>query len=244
MKVVLCTGMMRSGSTWSFNVCRLIGEAVARETGDQFVSQYLDYQNLDTFLANNAQSQNLLAVIKVHSPAQYALQLIRSGGAYNICTIRDPRDCVASRQLFEDESFEKSLRFIETNLSYVDLYRSFGNTLFIRYEDMIADPARYIAVIVEHLGVAITADLAAEIHTQTNIEAARSISSGVPAQSPDTVIRDQSHLVDVATNLHENHIHGGMCGRWRTELSEDQQRQVNDRLYQWIFSLGYETIDG
>src|SRR5438046_775033 len=98
--LVLCTGMLRSGSTWSYNVCRLMAKAVAARERRPMSATYLLPQQLEQFLQQQPLPPPGPTVLKAHSIGPLALEALRAGRAKGICTFRDPRDCVASMITF------------------------------------------------------------------------------------------------------------------------------------------------
>jgi hypothetical protein len=241
MNVILCTGMMRSASTWSYNVSRLLAILLAEYLKVPFGSNYLNHDELDDFLKRYLKTKTGLAVIKIHFPGQLALELIHNKVIKNVCTIRDPRDCVASRQLFEKESFEDSVKWIKDGLFYIDFFQQTNNTLFIRYEEMIKNPSAQITRICQYFDMDISDDQLQKLDMLTNMRSAQQISESLHNRPRHTLIRDRSHLVDPTTEIHENHIHGGICGRWKTELAKDQINIIINEFEPWLISLGYET---
>lgn len=244
MRIIFCTGLIRSGSTWSYNVCRIIGTALAGQLKIPFWCGYRDAGNLDSVLDDVTNRENAIAVIKTHWPSKRVLEFMRHKSVKNVYTIRDPRDCVASRQLKTKDTFENSLQLIVKNLAaYFPHYRQLENTLFIRYEEMMQDARRSVNLIASHLGVALSEDVASRIHQETSMENAKRIAESLRARSPDTLIHDRDHLVDPLTMLHDNHIQGGICGRWREEYNSEQKRTLMKALKPWLLVLGYETND-
>jgi hypothetical protein len=239
MDIILCSGMMRSASTWSFNVCRLLASEISTTLKVTFKSVSPKYEELDNYLRDRAKEGIL--VIKSHFQTDLAIKLIHTNMIKNVCTIRDPRDCVASRQLFEKESFERSVYLIETCLFYVGLFQRSNNTLYIRYEEMVGNPYEYIKLISHYLGFPIDETLVREIDNQTNKSKIKMISDTLKTKPHETLLRVDSHVVDPVTQIHENHIQGGICGRWKTELNKDQIKIVTDRFKPWLITLGYET---
>lgn len=239
MNITLCTGMLRSGSTWSFNVCRLLLQHIANRDGQPFTSFYRDHQTLDKYLIENATKQNGQLVVKVHSPAEYAMQLIYTGKANNIYTYRDPRDCVASHQTYDDVSFDISVALIRTNLLFMDEYRKSNHSLYIAYEEMMRDPLQQINKIVNYLKLDIDSNIIEEIHQQTNYEASKNIVSELETSTNSNVYRDREHVVDGQTLLHQNHIQGGNNGRWKSQFTANQIDILNREFKPWLDSLGY-----
>ena len=242
MRIIFCTGLIRSGSTWSYNVCRMIGTALAGQVKMPFWCGYRDAQHLDSLLDELTTKTNAIAVIKTHWPSQRVLEFMQHESVRNIYTIRDPRDCVASRQLKTKDTFENSLHLIVKNLSaYFPYYRQCRNTIFIRYEEMMKDARPCVNSIAAHLGVRLHDSVASHILEGTSMESAKRISESLSARGPDTLIHDRDHLVDPLTMLHDNHIQGGTCGRWREEYNAEQKKVLMKALQPWLIVLGYET---
>src|ERR1044071_4352147 len=95
-RLILCTGMMRSGSTWSFNVCRLLAQVAARQEGLPFWSGYLTLEQCEQFLTQSDGNFPGPTVIKAHGIGTVAQRYLKNGQAQAICTFRDPRDSVVS----------------------------------------------------------------------------------------------------------------------------------------------------
>lgn len=201
----------------------------------------MDGDELDEFLRGDALKKSGIAVIKTHFPGKLALQLIRAQKIHNLCTIRDPRDCVASRQLFEKEPFERSVEYIADNLAHVDYYRAFSNTLILRYEEMMDDSTAQIKKILGYLEFKMNDLQIGAINSNTSISAARKVSSDLEYLPPETVFIDRSHRVDPLSQIHQNHINGGHSGRWVSELSNVQKEVIIGKFRPWLEKYGYET---
>lgn len=242
MNIIFCTGLIRSGSTWSYNVCRLIGSAVAEHLRIPFWSGYRDAENLDNLLDEVKNKNKAIVVIKTHWPTIRAIELMKHESVKNVYTIRDPRDCVASRQLKTKDTLENSLNITVKNLSsFYPHYLQCKNTLFIRYEEMMKNKQQYIHTISKHLGVTLPDIVASRINEQTSIENAKRIAESLHERPPDTLIHDRKNLVDPLTMLHDNHIQGGTCGRWKQEFTKEHKRVLISVLRPWLVILGYET---
>ncbi len=239
--LILATGMMRSGSTWAFNVCRLAGQLVAQHLNQPFASAYLLDKELDEFLAKQFPTLPGPAVIKAHFVGHAALNLIAAGRVKCVSTYRDPRDCVASLMTFTNDPFQRAMRRTTGFLEELTLYQQSRNTLLIRYEDMIRDTAAHVRMVTDYLGVQLDDAGIRWIDGQTNIDRAREVSAELKTRPDDAVVRQESHRVDPATNLHDNHIHSGKVGRWRDELTPEQQETLAKQFRPWLISLGYET---
>src|SRR5271156_4528903 len=98
-RLCICNGMFRSGSTWSFNVCRALYQLL---DGGQSRSQsgYMNRGPLDQLVLQKLPAITFPLVVKSHDLGPAALAALRAGRARAVCTYRDPRDCVASDMIF------------------------------------------------------------------------------------------------------------------------------------------------
>jgi hypothetical protein len=239
--IIICNGVIRSGSTWSFNVGRLLGELLARRRGHDFQSVYLEAQGLDQFLLNKALLQSGVGVIKGHAVGPVALDWIRTGKAKAICTYRDPRDCVASDLRFWGKGFEASLERVALSFRMLPIYNDFGRTLFVRYEEMMLDRLWQIRRIAAYVEVALDPKEAEWIDSTTNMQSSKKIADELPNRREgfDTVTDERRR--DRMTLLHANHIGSGRVGRWRQDLTAGQGQLVTQKFQGILQVLGYET---
>jgi hypothetical protein len=241
MYFILCSGMMRSGSTWSFNVCRLIAHLLAK----QFDLPFINYRYLAGNLLDNMLKQDKLglALAKTHNPTKFAFECLMHRTVKIICTIRDPRDCVASLQLFyNDANFAESVFIIKNNLLILDSWRFVDRILFIRYEDMFQNPSSQIRKIADYLDFSLNDKLVEDIDNQTSMKSIKQFSEGLRHMPAESLVHDaRTNLADPITQIHENHIHGGLCGRWKDELTLQQKEIVMNEFKPWLLNFEYET---
>jgi hypothetical protein len=236
----ICNGLIRSGSTWSFNVCRELSKLLARQTDELVKSGYLEPVQLEHFVTKKWPAMTAPSVIKVHDIGPAALAALRSGSASAVCTFRDPRDCVASDMVFMGFPFEVSVKRIGGTLELLRLYQSTASILLVKYEDMMMDRPREINRIAAHLGVRVDESLVRQIDAMTNIESSKRLCAGLGDRPADQVRKVANHLVDPVTHLHQNHINGGTIGRWKSEFSIDQLRFMTEYFEPWLLKMGYE----
>lgn len=241
MHTIICSGMMRSGSTWSFNVCRLLYSTIAEKLNQPAESGYMDGEAVDDFLEEADFEEEKFVVIKAHTPGPKTLERIDNGVVKNVCTFRDPRDAVASRRTFQDEPFEESMEWIKRNIKFMHRYAQTQQTLFIRYEDMMRDSLSQIRALGRYLGADLNERLIRDLDHNTNFARSRAMASRVKELPSEQLYQDRTHTVDRLTNLHENHIQSGKTGRWRTELTEEENRVLLNAFGKILVSLNYET---
>jgi hypothetical protein len=241
MFVTLCTGLLRSASTWSFNVCREINQHIADQQGCKLISGYRDGARLDAFLKAKIDDPGLRAVVKSHFPGQFALELIRTGRALNVCTLRDPRDCFLSLHRYGELRFDEVLAQIKRNLELVTRYAEFGNAHFIPFERLLESPIDEILRLAKWMGTVLVPEAVTRIHEETSLQRARALAERLEHAEEGSVHRVRSHRVDNRTLIHQFHINRAATGEWIYELSAAEQRRLNGELRQWLIALHYET---
>ena len=238
----ICNGVIRSGSTWSFNVCRELFGLEAQRNNEKMGSAYLDSQPLEQFVTRQWGGVPGRTVIKAHTLGMNAMAVVRKGQAKAVCTYRDPRDCVASDLQFMNYPVEICLHRVSSTMSPIRVYQSAPqHFLLVRYEDMMEDTRREIRRVADHLQIAVDDAAVEMIDAKTNMDASRQLCENIRKKPSGRVTQVATHLVDSETHLHENHINGGTMGRWRFELSNEQALFATEHFAPWLIQLGYET---
>ncbi len=115
--LVICNGVIRSGSTWSYNVCRLLAELLAKRRGESSHGGYLNALDLEKSLQAEVYFRQGPAVFKAHGTGPLISEWIRTGKAKAVCTLRDLRDCVASDVAFMNTGFDSSVQRVVNSLN-------------------------------------------------------------------------------------------------------------------------------
>jgi hypothetical protein len=245
--VVFCSGIKRSASTWSYNVCRHITSLKALALNGKSFAQYSSDTDFTlneiekNIAANepNVKNMDIIGVIKAHELGPHSKQLLSQNLVSNIYTIRDPRDCIASMEKFwprtDGKTFDDRIRAFQRWLIDGDAFAEDKHSLIIRYEDMQKDAMAQIARIAKHLNVNCNEKVLKEIFDATSVEASQ--------RHIDQIVKEKTVSERVycrVTQLHENHLGGGQVGRWRDELSLENQAKVECAFYPWLVKFGYD----
>ena len=237
----ICNGMIRSGSTWSFNVCRELYQETAMRYNGSSVSGYLDCEPLEQFVSEQWPAETGSWVLKAHNIGISAMTVLRKGLAKGVCTFRDPRDCIASDLAFMRYPLDLSIKRVSATLDPLRIFQCVPNILLVRYENMMTNRPSEIRRIAAHLGLMVDDMTVRRVDSRTNLENSERVCTNMKHRPAGGLMQIADHLVDPTTHLHQNHINGGTVGRWRYELTEEQGAYVTEFFAPWLVQLGYET---
>jgi Sulfotransferase family len=97
------------------------------------------------------------------------------------------------------------------------------NVLTVRYEELVADPASVVARVCEHVGLGYNSDMLA-----------------IERSAPEKVVAGRAEWFSELTAP----ISDSGSGRFRTEMTEEEQRVVEAVAGDELRALGYQTADG
>ncbi|TZG27948.1 hypothetical protein [Sphingomonas montanisoli] len=207
---VLCCGLMRSGSTWQFNVVR---EYIARATGETVYAAWTDDYSADT--------PALWHVVKSHRHDT----VLEPGPDTIVSSVRDVRAVVGSLKrmgwLPADEG-----AVIALAKAYVAQSEAVGEVshYVMRYEDMMKRPTDAVLAMGSVLGLPTSVEFASAVvrHVEA-LEAPSSTGNGY----------------DRATLLHPGHIGARHNNVTISELSPSTVARIEDVCAQWLMRNGY-----
>jgi len=176
-------------------LCGLVAECLSKP----FYASYLEGDALDKFLLSDAALRPGVSVFKTHLIGPRAAHLARSGIIKNICTLRDPRDCVASRQEFKSESLSDSIGLVRA--SYTTAMGLDDAALFLDFENIKTSPVSVILDMMEYLGIDFESadEVAGILSEEFSLEKMKKM--------------EPNNGIDPLTEIHENHFHGGESGK-------------------------------
>lgn len=228
--LVLCNGMIRSASTWSYNVALHLMRAAAGSL------VYGDYgEDTRAFLAAAPPSARY-RVLKCHMLDALARELIDAGRAKVIYTCRDLADAAASFMRMFQYDFDHTWLALQGALELYRLHRESGKALILGYHSVISQPLDAIAGIARYLGIEAPREILRAIGEKTSIESARArvdqLKSGVDA---DKLVRFDRFVHDRETLLNLDHIRDGSSGYGRVLLTPEQLARIDALAEQYHF---------
>jgi hypothetical protein len=204
---VLCDGMLRSGSTWSFNVALML-----LRSGDTDRETFGLYNEKAAVLGAALRPRSTHVVVKSHvlDPSNY--DLCRTGAVKAIYTWRDPYDVVASCLRMFGSPVEDCLQALRSALQVWAFHIETNSAWIVPYESIISQPAEVIANLACYLGLAMRAEHVNQIAAEMSFENVRDFSRRVNQLGSRRVIRRDGHVFDRQTLLHQGHITNGRSG--------------------------------
>ena len=211
--LVLCNGMPRSASTWSFNVAM----GLLRSTTGQQVHGGFD-ENVARFLESVPPAADHI-VLKCHLLDGVGRALVRTGAAKVIYTWRDVADAVTSFLAMFGGGFDNALAVMESSLELYDLHRHSTNAIILEYREVVDSPLEAVRRVARHFGLPADSPIVREIAEENSFEQVRRRVERLNAAAFD--------LHDPETLLHKNHILDGSSGYGRTSLTAEQLSRID-----------------
>lgn len=129
-------------------------------------------------------------------------------------------------------------------MAATETVRRSGVARHIRYEELVASVPAAIAEIAAALGLQTTEAEIAQIHAETSPDRHADVMRKVAAAGPGSrrieTMRRVMHE-DPVTLINDRHIQSGQAGRWRSELTPEEQDKVAARLQPWLAQYGFDS---
>ncbi|MBS1829345.1 MAG: hypothetical protein JST93_28840 [Acidobacteria bacterium] len=218
---VICNGMPRSASTWSF---RVVVELLQRQYPGEFIHKGYD-PNLVQF-TKSAPAAVRHVVMKSHPLTPLGRNLLRVGAVQVIYTWRDLADAMVSGlETFArgGATFETFLGSFDEALEVLAFHRREGLALEVNYADVMADARTQVERIALHLwpkGVA--TGVIDEASAATSMDAAARAVEHVQAAADASLLETPYSRFHPETLFHRHHLNGGEQGKGRARLSAEQ----------------------
>ncbi len=234
---IFVVGMLRSGSTWAYNVARLLLEHAGRGTAIGFVGEGDAVEQ--ALLKQEGKAPRL---IKFHLPLPKAEALLESGAARAIHTQRDLRDVAVSLMNFESQDFDTVLQRLPEIIQTHARWKRQPNIISIEYADIRQSPKEVVRTLADFLGIAVDDDAIERIVHACSLQSVQRQLQAMDTSKADNVTAiDQDRKFHNQTLLHGNHItSGGQTGAYRDMLNESQIERLNAVLHDWLVAEGYE----
>lgn len=229
--IVLCNGMPRSASTWSFNVCRLLlQELRPRAT---LCARY--HENIAQAIDPLCGSYEHV-VLKCHTLDQRGREMCRAGVARPVYTHRDPFDAIHSAMAMFQHTFDDALDSIRRSLELFEFHRANGNAHIVEYRAIVRTPKKAIAMLAAYLELEANPEVVGRVAEQTSTQAMMAIAAQVGRERRG--VRTPRSIYDPETHVHRDHIRDGRTGHGRGFFTSEQLRRAGEALAPYIQRVG------
>ncbi len=227
--IVICGGLMRTGSVAMYQVMREIAQTTGRG-GAPSLPHGIESEFFDEHVPKWAEDSKLF-VLKLHRWRE-SLEPVKERVKV-VMTIRDMRDVVVSLMKFRETTFEKSIHsnaFKGNQEGQAEWEARVlpENLMTVKYEEFVAMRWANILLVSQFMRAPLTQKQAGSIDIRWDVMANR--------------LRAKSgHAVGHPDYMAKRHIHDAKVGKFIMELSPEERAEIVDRAGKtWFRNNGYE----
>lgn len=219
-RLIICDGMPRSASTWSYNVCRLIAAEIAGSA-----EIHVGFTNTPGSAYLEHRSEARAFVLKSHALDGSAEMLLREGMGRAIYTYRNPHDAVASHMAMFGSNFADALGSIQKSLRVFRFHLDTGTAFLLPYDYVTWRTSSAVSDVAGYLGAELASDVLDRIADTCSFANVKRTSAHI-ANCPDANVIEGERIYSKLTLLHQDHIRDGSSGYGKSRLSEEQRAAV------------------
>lgn len=263
--LVICNGMIRSGSTLQYNLARSLVESAKIGRGEGFLDEadlLRADDRLEVWAANRRHH-----VVKTHGLHPRLEWWVRHEPVRVLYIHRDLRDVAVSALGRWRYSWPDLLEVLDAAVETErELHRislldgASGRVLVQRYESVMEDLGATTAEIASFLEIDVGPELVSDVAERWSLDASRrrlrEIEGGEEARPEGRVWKrlrsvlarlglagKAGPMYDEDTLLHPGHISEGLgaVGGWRTELDPERAEELSRRHREWLAARGYDS---
>ncbi|MCX8500226.1 MAG: hypothetical protein ORO03_00810 [Alphaproteobacteria bacterium] len=143
--IVLCTGMIRSASNWSYNAARLLLAHHSENLG----CGYSD--DIGKALKEAKRAEHIL--IKTHRPDLLGRQMIQHRACLTLHSFRNPLEALASSVESFSGDLDRHIAAVASGLDILQFELEVGGVHFLWYPEIVNFPLPRIAAIADYFGI-------------------------------------------------------------------------------------------
>lgn len=241
--IILNAGVPRSGTVLVNAIVRELLRDIARGIF-QYNPLGAELVRVVRILQETGQHLHRTCLIHTHTwGPEIAQRLSGETHMRAIVNYRDPRDvCVSLMKLHENE-LDLTMQAVEQYFGFMDSCARDTGALVMPYELLATYPQAAIFQIARHLGLWPGLDRVEAIAEATSIDKHRAVMEQVQAGERENLTQRRNRkrmlVEDKETLITDRHIQSGEAGRWRTELTEEQQKATSERFAAILRRYGY-----
>jgi hypothetical protein len=233
-RLIICSGLYGSGSTWVFNIVAGIERLKAPEL--KVASVYGDM--LDDKLERETAGADVV-VLKTHIPDAAMCVAAARTGTPVIVSIRHPHDGVASLMQRFAFSFDDAAGMVERNCAALLRLIPVCRPLILKYEDRFTVGGDGIEKIAAHLGHCLSDD---EIYPLAESLSAETVAAFIADLTASGYFDNRRHFgfqCHPPTQWHPNHVGDGLINKYGSVLTAVEIAYVTRRTAEFRVRFGY-----
>ncbi|MBK8907403.1 MAG: hypothetical protein IPM60_05735 [Rhodospirillales bacterium] len=236
--IVICNGMLRSGSTLQYNIAAMVLETKYNLERVGFLGHLI--RPKERARLEWLRQSNRWAIVKTHDPP--LPQDFYTDRVHVLFSYRDVRDIAASIKKKWAYPFEQILSDLDATIAIENSFVDIPGVLVQPYDLLFADIASAARQIAHQLGVALADERVftiADFLTAGSRQDDISGSGYILRRLASRIINRTNY--DPETLLHSDHISAscGNDGDWANQFSASEIDVLNDRYAGWLASHGY-----
>lgn len=232
-RLILCSGMFSSGSTWLYNI---VYELIAHKSKDLRIARFYA-ETLNSF-PEDAWDHDYI-VVKNHHPDTALIELAAERNAPILLTVRDPKDAAASLMTrFLHPANVAAQHVINSARRLIEI-RPDQIKLLLHYEDQFTRDVNTIHRISECLQIELSDEDARAIFEKFTPQRVQESIARLEEEGVFQPGLSRAAQHDPATHWHPGHIGDGRIGKFETLLSEQQQIRISHETNAYARTFDY-----
>lgn len=234
--IILCTGMYRSGSTWSFNVVKSIVQE-----NDPNATMYSDFTKSiqKTIEKKIKQFDNI--VLKCHDLDEFGKSLVRHNCVKVIYTYRNPMEAITSGMQIFNKKFKDALTMVKNSFELLQFQKKYENVCLIPYNEITNDSFLTVKKLSKHIDINLDEEKLKKIDAIFQRKKMKELVNGISKEVNSIV--DIDHTFYNKINLfHRNHIREDDALPWEEYLTQDQKEEIRKTLKSYLDENGNIVI--
>ena len=265
--LVVCHGMPRSGSTYQYNLARMVVQAAQLGVAHSYLDPGFSDMPGDGWPAEVFQEwvdDDAYHVVKMHEAHAVAVDALPSGAVRLLYIHRDIRDVAASvkrvRHRKGDSLLDRVGRAVTLYYTFRDIRASAPEyVLWQRYDEAVPGPEEAVRQVATFLGARLSDAGIAAIAEECSVDSAKKRCDAAQQQVVDQfqelrrqdpsaaqawlrqIQQGQRIVQDTEFLLPHNHVSNrkGASGQWRDALSKYELNTLMERHGDWFDDAGY-----
>lgn len=267
--LVVCNGMPRSGSTYQYNLARMVVRAAGLGVAHSYLDPGFNDMPGDGWPAEVFQEwidDDAHHVVKMHEAHPVAVDALSDGHVRLLYIHRDIRDVAASLKRVRHRKADSLLERVERAVTLYYTFRDIRDAapdyvLWQRYEEAVLEPEEATRQVAEFVGASLSDSAIADIAQECSVDSAKKRCDTaqqqvvarfqeIRRQDPAAaqvwlrqVQQGQRIVQDTEFLLPHNHVSSrkGAPGQWRDTLSEYELRSLMERYADWFEEARYKV---